>query len=250
LFYEAAQRAFRKIRASLDSRTLAYLNKLAGRFHQTSIGSTNYADKAEIVDQLLIGIEDQRAMFVTYRSQQSTEPVTYDIYPYGMTQHRGALYLVGYAPRHEEMRQWKVSRIEDAEFTEVRFQRPADFELSRYFAGAFGVFRSETPPQTIDVVFSRDVARYVSESQWHASQQLTTLPNGRVQARFSLSNTTELKSWLLSFGRHAEVIAPESLRREMREEITAMSARYPGDEVRPQEPSQRRTPSRRLKNRP
>ena len=39
-------------------------------------------------------------------------------------------------------------------------------------------------------------------------------------------NTEEIKRWILSFGRHAVVLEPEELRREIREELGAMSAAY------------------------
>ena len=37
--------------------------------------------------------------------------MTYDVYPYGLTYHRGSLYLIGWTPDHEEIRHWK-DRIE------------------------------------------------------------------------------------------------------------------------------------------
>ena len=34
-------------------------------------------------------------------------------YPYGIAYHHGSLYLVGWSPNHQEIRQWKVNRIEE-----------------------------------------------------------------------------------------------------------------------------------------
>lgn len=60
---------------------------------------------------IVLGVEDSKATFVTYRSARSTEPVTYDIHPYGLVEHRGTLYVVGYSCHHEEIRTWKVDRM-------------------------------------------------------------------------------------------------------------------------------------------
>ena len=76
---------------------------------------------------------------VTYQSLRATEPTTYDIYPYGFAYHRNALYVVGWAPRREQIRIWKVDRIEEAHLEDLRFQRPADFDLDEHFAKAFGI---------------------------------------------------------------------------------------------------------------
>ncbi|MFH1921538.1 MAG: WYL domain-containing protein, partial [Planctomycetota bacterium] len=107
LFWEAAQRAFKKIRASLGPEALRYVDRFAGMFHQTMVGTSDYSKKADLIDELVVGIEDKRAVFITYQSLRATEPTTYDVYPYGLTYHRGSLYLVGWSPDHEEIRHWK-----------------------------------------------------------------------------------------------------------------------------------------------
>ena len=78
LFWEAAQRAFRKIRASLDPKALKYVEQFATMFHQTMVGVSDYSKKADLIDELMVGIEDHKAVFLTYKSMKATEPVTYD----------------------------------------------------------------------------------------------------------------------------------------------------------------------------
>ena len=95
IFWEAAQRAFKKIRSTLGKEALKYVDQFAAVFHQTAVGASDYSQKADLIDTLMQGIEDRRATFITYQSLHATEAVTYDIYPYGLTYHRGSLYLVG-----------------------------------------------------------------------------------------------------------------------------------------------------------
>jgi proteasome accessory factor B len=171
-FWRAAQRAYQKIRASLSDRVVAYVDRMGERLHHVSTGAGDYAHKEELIDQLMIGIEDNRAVFITYQSQRATEPVTYDIYPYGITTYFGALYLIGHHTDAGEIRTWKVDRIEDAEATEVHFQRPTDFDLARFHDGSFGIYHGRDKFR-IKIRFAPPVARYVQESRWHASQRLT-----------------------------------------------------------------------------
>ena len=225
LFWEAAQRAFRKIRATLGTEALKYVERFAGMFHQTMVGTSDYSKKAELIDQLTIGFEDSRAVFVTYRSLQATEPVTYDVYPYGFTYHRGSLYLIGHSPDHNEVRHWKVDRIEDAEITRFPFNRPADFDLREHLRGSFGIFHGEGEVH-VKVRFSADVARYVQEKTWHPSQRLTPQKGGSLIAEFDLDGTKEIKRWILGFGRHAEVLEPEELRVEVAKELESAVTGY------------------------
>jgi proteasome accessory factor B len=141
-------------------------------------------------------------------------------------QHR--LYLVAFSRDHDEVRHFKVDRMTEAEATTFPFPWPEDFDLTQHLAGSFGIFDGRGDV-TVRVRFLPRVARYVQESQWHSSQQLAPQPDGTLLAEFRLSNTAELKSWLLSFGRHALVLEPESLGQEMTEEAAAMLTLYRTD---------------------
>lgn len=248
VFWEAAQRAFKKIRATLGADALKYIDQFGAVFHQTMVGAADYTKKAELIDELMVGIEDRKAVFITYQSLRATEPVTYDIYPYGLIYHRGALYLVGRSPQREEICHWKVSRIEDAEVTQVHFQRPNDFDLQQHLAKSFGVYHGEGDVKIV-VSFTPAVARYVCESNWHESQKLSQQKDGSVVAEFQLSDTEEIKRWIMSFGQHAVVVEPESLREEIVQELNSLLAAY-GQGAGPSGPSPSRSPSRRPSARP
>jgi proteasome accessory factor B len=227
VFWEAAQRAFKKIRASLGKDGLKYVDQFATMFHQTTVGAGDYTRKAGLIDDLMVAIEDRRAVFITYQSLRATEPVTYDIHPYGLTYHRGSLYLVGRSPQHDEVRHWKVDRIEDAKLEELRFNRPEDFDLRAHFAKSFGVFHGDGDVH-VKVRFSPTVARYVSESRWHESQTLSPQKDGSLLAEFQLSGTEEIKRWIMSFGQHAVVLEPEGLRQEILAELQSLLVAYGG----------------------
>lgn len=225
VFWEAAQRAFKKIRATLGADALKYIDQFGTMFHQTMVGANDYTKKADLIDELMVGIEDRKAVFITYQSLRATEPVTYDIYPYGLIYHRGALYLVGRSPQREEICHWKVSRIEAAEVTQVPFQRPKEFDLQQHLAKSFGVYHGDGDVKIV-VRFASAVARYVSESNWHESQKLMQQKDGSLVAEFQLSDTEEIKRWIMSFGQHAVVMEPESLKEEIVVELNSLLAAY------------------------
>jgi len=225
VFWEAAQRAFQKVRACLGCGALKYLEKFSAVFHQTTCGTSDYSHQTELIDQLVQATEERRIVLMTYQSLRSTEPTSYDVYPYGLTYHRGALYLVGHSPDHGAVRHWKVNRIQGVELSGLRFNPPEDFDLRGHFAKSFGVFQGEGEVH-VQIRFAPGVARYVEESAWHASQQLVRQKDGGLLAEFDLSGTEEIKGWVLSFGEHAEVLEPEELRKEMAEEVGSLMEVY------------------------
>ncbi len=239
LFWQAAREAFRKIQAVLEPGPRAYLDKFATMFCQTMSGAHDYSKKAELIDSLMQGIEDNRAVLLTYQSLQATEPVTYTIYPFGLAYHRGALYLVGRTPRHEDIRHWKVDRIDAVELKDQRFQRPEDFDLQKHLSKSFGVYQGDGEV-CVRVRFLPPVARYVEESTWHPSQKLTKQRDGSLIAEFTLDGTEEIKRWIMSFGKYAQVVEPGELRDQVVEELREALESQKGSPVVPGRSSERK----------
>lgn len=235
--WEASQNAFRKVRTCLGETAVKYLEKMAGSLHHTAPGGGNYERKSHILDTLLQAIEDRRVAMIEYRSQRATEPVTCEVHPYGLVWHRRALYLVAWSRDHGAVRHFKVDRMEVAEATAFPFRRPEKFDLAAHLAGSFGIWQGDGDV-TVRVRFEPAAARYVEENSWHASQKLSPQGDGRLLAEFRLSDTTEIKSWILSFGSQAEVLAPEQLREEIRQEMSLLAKRYAIREKLPTTPRQ------------
>ena len=173
----------------------------------------------------MIGLEDRKVVHIVYQSLKATEPVTYEIHLYAVIYHRGSLYVVAYSEQHDEVRHFKVDRMEEAETSQFPFQRPDEFDVKQHLDATFGILRGDGDVQ-VEVKFLPAVGRYVLESSWHPSQQLDRQKDGSVVARFRLDDTREIKSWILGFGKHAFVLSPESLRQEIVGELQSPLDRY------------------------
>jgi len=236
LFWQSAQSAFKKIHSLLNPSALDYLERLAPQVCSTRVGASDYSKKAELIDRLMQAIEDRRVAFLTYQSMQATEPTTYDVHPYGLAYHRGSLYLIGHSVDHDQIRHWKVDRIEEVRVDPYPFPWPDDFDLQSHLRGSFGIYHGQGDVG-VTIRFSATVARYVRESRWHESQRLTPQPDGTLLAEFRLTGTEEIKHWILSFGRHAEALSPPSLRQELAGELDAARHHYARPPRRPDKPS-------------
>jgi len=230
LFWKGAQSGFEKIRSVLGDATILHLEKLAQAMHLTSICQVDYSTRAQMIDELMIGIEDCKLTAITYQSLRSTEPVThYDVHPYAMVFHKGALYLIAWSVEHNAIRTFKIDRISEAEVKGglMKFERPRNFDPSRYLEHSFGIFTDDRPPQMVRVRFSPAVKRILSEKKFHPSQELRPQPDGGVVACFKLASFEEFRSFVLSFGRHARVIEPRELAEDLQKEILEMQKLYP-----------------------
>lgn len=222
-FWQGNRRVFQRIQGSLGEAGVRYLGRLSACVLSTNVGAGSYEHRGDLIDELMVAIEDRNVTLIVYRSMQSTEPVEQEVYPLGLIHHRGRLYLIAWSSRREEVRNFKVDRIEEVESQKLRFAIPQDFDLSDWLAKSFGVWRSGREDlQVIRVRFAPQSARYVLESKWHESQTFESQPDGSVVAEFHLPDTTEIKRWIMSFGPNAEVLGPEGLQKDIIADLREM----------------------------
>lgn len=216
MFWSGAQSAFQKIRAAFGEPALRHLQKLATGFYLTTHALVDYEARGSLIDDLMIAIEDRTLTVISYQSLRSTEPVThYDIHPYALVHHRGALYVIAWSNDHDEIRTFKVDRITSATLHGLQFERPKDFTAADHLAHSFGIFAGDAPPQRVLVRFSSQVTRILQEKRFHPSQHLIRDRDGSLIAEYQLSSFEEFTSWILSFGPLAEVLEPAELRQTL-----------------------------------
>lgn len=133
--------------------------------------------------------------------------------------------LIAHDHLRNALRQFLLTRIEDIHHTGQGFHRPEDFDAKRYLAGAFGRYAGNSL-QEVRVRFDAYAAPYIRERQWHPSQKTSPLEEGCVEVRVRVSHLLDVQRWVLSWGRHAEAIAPDELRRNVAEEIQASACHY------------------------
>ncbi|TWU56376.1 HTH domain protein [Rubripirellula tenax] len=221
---DAARSAMAKLRSGLCERTLDYCDRLARSITLLQSRGVDYADKADILEQILLGHEERRNVFIAYHSRGSTEPLTYPISPYAIRQYQNAVYIIGHSEQHDEVRCFKLDRIVEAERIEFPFTIPATFDADAYLGPAFGIYSGE--PERVEIKIAAAAARPIAESEWHASQEVVHHADGTLTLTMQVAITPELESWILSLGPEAKVIEPESLAEAIAAKATAIAAQY------------------------
>ena len=240
LFAEGLASTLKKIRACVPPKALDYFAQLDNIIHVRRIGLTNYTRHAEIIRLLTEAARAEHSVEIEYHSLWGGKESTRVVDPYGLVIFEGDVYLVGRSHRDKGLRVFKVTRIREAAALTVRFERPAGFSLEEQFEDSFGITQSDGQPVEVAVKFFGPAGGLVEERLWHQSQQHQRLPSeetlfkespgdpGALVATFTLTNMVELKQWIKGFGDQAEVLKPDWLRQEMREELLAAAKRYEG----------------------
>lgn len=144
--------------------------------------------------------------------------------PYALLPYLRSWYLVGYCHLRQEVRIFKVDRIDALEPSGERFSYPEEFDLSAYLGPTWGLLRGEAgAPEDVVVEFSPQASRWARDEEWHPSQRVEDLPDGRVRLHFHVGVTPELRRWVLGLGRDARVIRPASLAEWVRQEARGVA---------------------------
>jgi predicted DNA-binding transcriptional regulator YafY len=68
------------------------------------------------------------------------------------------------------------------------------------------------------VRFTKTVAPFIKEKNWHPTQQIKKLKDGSVELSLQLSHLSDIQRWILGWGSQATVLAPKELAEGVRAE--------------------------------
>jgi len=76
-------------------------------------------------------------------------------------------------------------------------------------------------PIKVRLLFEPKLAVYITERQWHPSQEFRVRPDGRIEMRLETTGRKERVRWVLSWMPDVKVLAPKSLWDRIAEKLQA-----------------------------
>ena len=111
-----------------------------------------------------------------------------------------------------------LSRFRWLDATGQTFARPAEFSPETYARQAFGIMGGEESIK-VRLLFEPKLAVYITERQWHPSQEFLAHPDGRIEMRLETTGRKELVRWILSWMPDVKVLEPKTLRDRIVEKL-------------------------------
>jgi proteasome accessory factor B len=160
----------------------------------------------------LESVAERKRVTFPYRSKEATRSRTVD--PFGLTHRRGKWYLVGRDDGSDEIRSFRLDRVEGVVHMThpsrpgPEFEIPEGFNLQGYM---------ERPPFVQGSLPDKAKVRFDPSTAWwveRSSPWLRLEPDGDLGATAIVEVTDDsgFISWLLGFGEGAEVLEPQRLR--------------------------------------
>jgi predicted DNA-binding transcriptional regulator YafY len=218
-------RALAKIEETLPDGVRRFLDQLPGVLH-AKMGPGKRRDARrmrELIPRVMESILERKRVAMRYHSFSSGRIKDYVIEPYRLTYAQGGMYLAAWVPQYEQVRTFAVERILTYAETGEHFSATQKLP-EKPFQHSLGVNTGE--PVRVELEFDRRIAAYVAECDWHESQRITERPDGSLAMTLDVCVDPALKSFILSFGPLARIVAPGSLAEEILEELEEAREQY------------------------
>jgi predicted DNA-binding transcriptional regulator YafY len=226
-FERPLQTAFRKLTDGLKDRVSFSWHDLEDAISFRSAGASP-AD-LELFETVSKGVLRRVELEFEYRKLKSSEYEPRRVRPYHLGCLENQWYLFAEDLERRQLRTFALPRMRKVALTSIGFRRPADFSIAQILSGSFGV-HSAGKKQRIRIQFDPFAARLVSERQWHESQRVRESANGSIILELDLGGLEEIERWILSWGKHAWVLAPTELAVRVRDEASAIVNLYGSDQ--------------------
>lgn len=144
--------------------------------------------------------------------------------PYATIQYKGDMYFTGYCEKKKAIVDFKLCRIQDYSILDEKFLSDNTFVLEEYMKNCIGIFKDKE----IDVKLRiyHPMSQIVKEKIWVENQKIKDHEDQSITYEATMKGVEEIKSWILSMGRKVEVIKPQFLKDEIKEELASMFKIY------------------------
>ena len=135
------------------------------------------------------------------------------------------IYAIGYSSLVNDLRTYKLERIQQADLTNDSFEISDKFKGAEMLQRAWGVMYGDEEPVTVRLRFSAAVTPRVRETRWHPSQSLRLTRDG-CEWTATIGDILEIEPWIRGWGGDCEVMEPVALRESVIQHLRRGMATY------------------------
>ena len=176
---------------------------------------------------------ENRELIIDYRKYSSTSAEKLTIRPYAVKENAKRWYIIAFCIERQGLRVYGLDRVTSLEITDTIFSMPREFDIDELFATSFGIYLPDGHGQKITFRASHQEASYLRDLPIHESQtEEASDENGVTFSIFvcpASSNGEIYKDIIMEFckyGSRLEVLSPEHVRNEVRDELARTLALY------------------------
>ena len=159
-----------------------------------------------------------------YLSRSSSTDKLRTVHPQRLVHYRSNWYLLAICNEANALRLFSLDRMTGPSVSAHPSRKASKDDLDAFIGSGFGIFGGAAT-QTAHLKFSEHAARWGAEEIWHEGQKSEWQEDG-FHLHVPYSDQRELVMEILRYGPDVEVVAPESLRREVADRVRRMAEIY------------------------
>jgi predicted DNA-binding transcriptional regulator YafY len=184
----------------------------------------------EHIDTLYQAIINRRALELSYQSFKARQANTFHFHAYYLKEYRNRWFAVGVRKKNTQIQTLALDRIVSIAEAKVTYAGRDGFNLPEYFNDVVGV--TVTPNGRVETVLleaDRETAPYIITKPLHHSQEIIEETPENILVSLRVQLNFELEREILGFGAHIKVLAPERLKKRVRDILTGALTLYSGE---------------------
>jgi predicted DNA-binding transcriptional regulator YafY len=180
----------------------------------------DHSKHRETIKTVQFALLEGRQVTGLYESPYEPEPARIRLHPYRLCLIKNAWYVVGRQDELDQPRTYRLARFKTLRMLDQPADVPDDFDIKAYFGNAWAVFRGDKT-YDVEIWFTPDAAKVVTETVWHHTQKAKPEKDGGVTLTFRIDGLEEITNWVLSWAGRAKVVKPAELRERIIEKLQA-----------------------------
>jgi predicted DNA-binding transcriptional regulator YafY len=211
-----------KLLASLPLSVQQDAARVRQRIHVDGAGWYHANEAVPCLTSIQDAIWVERKLQITYlREGQATERL---VDPLGIVVKGTIWYLV--ASVDDELRTYRVSRIQQAEITEITFARPSGFELVSYWEQSTQDFKANLPQYPALIKLKSQALSRLQKERFVKVQEIRSSDEAWMTLEVNFQTLETACQSVLSYGAELEVLEPLALRNQVHKAASAIARLY------------------------
>ncbi len=169
---------------------------------------------------------ERKQLQINYLSRSKIELKRLLIHPAGLVSRHSISYLIGSVDGYDDLRQFALHRIHQAECLEATARAHEDFEIGSYIRQDLN---TDTPIEQVELVadVSPQIAWLLGETPLSPQQNLEQLPDSDwIRLRAIVPDDQETLWWVFGLGENMRVLEPRAWVQTIRQRATKVDELY------------------------
>lgn len=182
-----------------------------------------FQNSTQLIDNLIDAQRSRKCIVIDYLDQSKKQLMCYEIAPYQLFFQAKALYLDCYIASEKRLATLRVNRIKKIKKYSYVFEVLPEYDFFARHRYTFRAIRRDTKPQTIKLVFNKEVAEFIRETSWHSSEKKIEGTDGSIYLELTVSEPKEVLWYLvMPYAEYVKILEPKWLEDEFRRIIESV----------------------------